>query len=614
MLKNISFAVLALVCQVVCFAKPAVKSVIKAVNPDGSDVSILKRGDERCHNTFSLDGLPITFNEELGFVYLLPDKEGILRESGVCVSDPQKRDAAESTFVKNIDRVAVDNALKQKATKAAERNRYSMEGRIRSFGSEPETRGPGRFHYTFPVKGKQKGLVILVEFQDVKFNSKNTAQYAKVDAYTYFSELLNKPGFDTYGATGSARDWFIDNSKGQFEPDFDVYGPVLLPNKMSYYGKNDSSGDDKAPHEMVIHACQDLEGKVDFSQYDRDGDGYVDNVYVFYAGYGEADSYESNSVWPHSWTISDATAPNWFTPGQPLKIEDVYIDSYACSNETNGYGASKGRPDGIGTFVHEFSHVMGLPDLYCTVETSNSNTPFTPGAFSVLDYGPYNNDGLTPPNYSAYERYALDWIEPESVQSGINILENLADSNRALKVNTEAEREFFLFENRQQTGWDKYIPYHGMLVWHVDYLKSVFEANTVNNSKTHQYVDLVEADNIQDYPNSFGGVKSTETGDPFPGTANVTSFGAETTPALLSWGKKTLDTEISDIKEQNGIIFFQAALDGENHSSNIDEVSYKDATQEAVYFDLLGREIKNPASGFYIRKQGNKSSIIRITQ
>ena len=164
-------------------------------------------------------------------------------------------------------------------------------------------------------------------------------------------------------------------------------------------------GNDQRPEEMIIEACQMLDDTVDFSEYDRDGDGYIDNVFVFYAGRGEASGGASDTVWPHSWDITAATSV-------PYVFDGVRLDRYGCSNEWE-----VDRPDGVGTFVHEFSHVMGLPDLYATKYTG----AFTPGAWSAMDYGPYNNDGCTPPLYSAFERYSLGWIEPLPIDGPVNV-------------------------------------------------------------------------------------------------------------------------------------------------------------------------------------------------
>ncbi len=523
---------------------------IEVTQPDGSKLTIVNKGDERSHIIMTADGYPLLNMEEGGWQYAKVASSGELVATGVFAHNAEQRTGSEKTLLSAISGEEISRVMSLQALKSRYSNRIS----------DGETRGPGLSETTFPLTGKQKGLVILVEFSDVKFNSKNEDSYNDVDSHAYFTDMLNEEGFSTYGATGSARDWFLFNSHGLFDPEFDVYGPVTLPNRMSYYGGNDSWGDDKAAWAMVTHACDILDSTVDFSQYDRDGDGYVDNVFIFYAGYGEADSAISNTVWPHSWDVRAATTKTY-------RYDGVIVGHYACSNETD---YSTGMPDGIGTFVHEFSHVLGLPDLYCT----DYSDCFTPDSYSVMDYGPYNNNGRTPPNYSSYERYALGWMEPQYIKSpGDYTLENLADSNFAFIVPTEKTNEYFLFENRQKTGWDKYIPGHGMLVWHIDYVPSIFDNNIVNNNSSHQYVDLVEADNRQsDY---------NRPGDTFPGTSKITSFSSETTPALKSWAGKPIDLALSNIREEDGNVLFHASM----KETGIDIVS---TTGDSVRFMISG--------------------------
>ncbi|MDE5727239.1 MAG: M6 family metalloprotease domain-containing protein, partial [Duncaniella sp.] len=387
--------------------------------------------------------------------------------------------------------------------------------------------GPGLFPGThFPASGKQKGLVILVEYKDVKMTLSNP--------YDYFYRMLNEEGFSSYGGTGSARDFFLESSMGQFDPEFDVYGPVTLSQNRAYYGGNGYSGDDQRPADMVKEACDLLDGVIDFSQYDRDGDGEVDNVFVFYAGRGEASGGPAESVWPHAWNVE-------YGIGYQPEYDGVRVSRYACSNEYES-----GRPDGVGTFIHEFSHVMGLPDLYATSYTSS----FTPGAWSCMDYGPYNNNGCTPPLYGAFERYALGWMEPLEVSVPVNATLEPIGTNMAGIIKTPKANEFFLIENRQKVSWDRYIPGHGMLVWHIDYNESVWNSNKVNNTPSHQYVDIEEADGTQS--------ESSRAGDAFPGTSNKTSFTDTGTPNMKTWSGQALEKPLTDIAENGGIITFKA--------------------------------------------------------
>lgn len=300
---------------------------------------------------------------------------------------------------------------------------------------------------------------------------------------------------------------------------------------MYYYGANDHLGADMRPHEMAIEACQQLDPTVDFSQYDRDGDGLIDNVFLYYAGRGEATGGASSTVWPHSWTLSVADPDNIY------EFDGVRLESYGCTNEWDVNNGVE-RPDAIGIFVHEFSHVLGLPDLYNTLD---QNSGFTPGAWSTLDAGPYNNGSNTPPHYGAFERYALGWMQPEVIDRPATVSLSSIGSNKALLIPTEKEEEYFLLENRQQEGWDKYLPGHGLLIWHIDYDPAVWEHNAVNNRASHPYVDLEEADNLR--------TNETRAGDAFPGTAGITSFTDDTAPSMLPWTNKSLNLPVTDITE-----------------------------------------------------------------
>lgn len=517
------------------FAVPAKPGLITMRQADGTEIKVRIMGDEHSHYYLSEDGY-LLINDNDIFYYGNVDATGNIVNSQIAARPAARRSAAAAAYLGNVDMTEVFAALERrdasvKASRNAARDR-ALKNKAAGNGVDrmpaPQKTRIGLFDTGFPSTGNQKGLVVLVEYQDVKFNLS--------DPYGYFSRMLNENGFSDYGGTGCAAEYFRECSMNQFRPQFDVYGPITLSQNMSYYGGNDTSGDDKNPHKMAIEACQQLDATVDFSEYDRDGDGYIDNVFVFYAGRGEASGGSANTVWPHAWNV---TAAEYYTS---YIFDGVQLDRYACSNEWEG-----SRPDGVGTFIHEFSHVMGLPDLYATSYTS----AFTPGAWSVLDYGPYNNGGCTPPLYSAYERYSLGWMSPRVLDGPANIMLNSVGSNEACIIPTGDDNEFFLLENRQQTGWDKYIPGHGMLVWHVDYDTYVWSRNVVNNNASHQYVDIEEADGTQN--------ETSRSGDAFPGRSNITSFTDDTRPSMKTWSGARLNLPITDIKETGGTITFKVA-------------------------------------------------------
>lgn len=590
-MKRSILLALAACASAVAMAIPAKPGFVTFTQPDGTEVQIQLVGDEHGHVAYTSNGL-VVVNVDGRLEYAYFDESGVAKPSGKVVTsfNLDKAEAMRLQTSAQINKWAEILTANRDAKIKLQESKFRMPTRSEDAEGNESERTPddgenpdeedervvplnfGRCDSTFPVLGEQKGLVILVEYDDVKF------EYGDFD---YFNRMLNEEGFSDHGSLGSARDWFVENSGGKFLPDFDVYGPVTLPNKRKYYGGNDVYGSDKRAYEMVIHACDSLDADVDFTQYDRDGDGKIDNVFVFYAGKGEHDSNVSNAVWPHSWDISIAN------PDTTYLYDGVILDHYACTCE---YPSGYKRPDGIGTFVHEFSHVMGLPDLYVTTYTGG----FTPGAWSVLDQGPYNNDRLTPPNYSSYEKTALGWIDMLPMEEGALELEDFTTTNKAYVLPTERKNEFYFFENRQQIGNDAYLPYHGMLVWRVDYSKNHWDMNTVNNTASHQRVDLIEADNKK--------TESSRKGDPFPGVDNITEFTFETTPKLESWSKKELAFDIKNIVEtEDGLITFDAVSRPKEIEPDPGAVSIVEANGEnLVIYDLMGRRVKNPSNGIYI--------------
>jgi len=384
---------------------------------------------------------------------------------------------------------------------------------------------------------KNKGLVILVEFSDKKFQTGNTL--------AAFDSLLTSTNYQYNKATGSAKKYFIDQSDSAYIPEFIVIGPVTLPNSMAYYGGN-KGGSDAYLADFVIHTCSiaSATNACDFSKFDEDNDGYVDFVYMIYAGYGEADGGSSNTIWPHNWELSSALDYGYthnsytYSSSYTLKCNGKIIENYACSNELD---ASTNMRNGIATFCHEFSHVLGMPDYYDT-STNQYNDALTPGAWSLMDYGSYNNDGRTPPNYSIYDKYYMGWATPTILNNAENVRLDadgisgrmITPTGNAVKYNNTST--IYYLENRQKKGWDKYIPGHGLVIWKVSYNYNAWDNNEVNNTYNTTKYSMLAADN------SYTG---GDAGDSYPGTSGITSV----TPLT--------NNPITDITETSGIIKFK---------------------------------------------------------
>lgn len=554
-----------LACSVQANAVPASPRPYEAVQPDGSILAVYLHGDEHFHFATTIDNLPIAEVEgEWRYVESFGDSG--MKISDVAASNPEHRGAAEREFL---------SSLKQNRLYGLVADEYARKSAHRQL--------PGKMGRTFPCKGKQKALVILVEYKDVAFTTP--------DARNYFSDMLNKQGFAENGATGSARDYFIASSGGVFSPEFDVYGPVTLPHTRAYYGVNDAYGNDKRPSEMVIDACNLLDDEIDFTQYDRDGNGIIDNIFIFYAGRGEATGGGANTVWPHSFTLAD----------KGLRYDGLLLDTYGCTNEQvlGGADGKTLQTDAIGTFCHEFSHVLGLPDLYATSYT----TAITPGKWTIMDNGSYNNDSRTPPAYSSYERAALGWIEPPFFQHGESDVElrPLAESSQAYLLPGFKAGEYFLFECREQVGWDSYIPGAGMLVWHIEFVQKMWDSNSVNNDRDHQHVELVKAHG------DYNLLPCADDAFPFGESSDL---GFNTFPSLLrDRDGRDLGLELTGItRNEDGSVKFHANLSREiSPDEGVDEIANGTCYDIKKYYNLQGLRVLQPQKGqMVIVRQGGK--------
>ena len=402
--------------------------------------------------------------------------------------------------------------------------------------SKLRTRGLGETNGI--IKGNKKGLVILMEFQDQKFAISNPK--------ATYQDFFNKEGYSDYGMAGSVKDYFKAQSYGNLVIDFDVAGPYTASQKEAYYGAHDDNANDKNPGALMKEACQVADEAVNFADYDWDGDGEVDQVFVIYAGYGENYGAAEETIWPHEWAFSSAT-------GSSLTLDGVIVDTYACSCELRGtQGTSL---DGIGAACHEFSHCLGLPDFY---DTSAMGSNFGMGSWDVMDSGSYNDNSCTPAGYSSYERMFAGWLTPTelNMMTRVSDMKPLADTPEAYILYNDANRdEYYLLENRQKKGFDTGLPGHGLLVLHVDYDETSWQMNEVNQGG-RQRMTIIPADNAANY--------SSYSGDPFPGSRNVTELTNYSTPAALLYnenvdGRKLLSKPLDHITEsEDGLIAFVA--------------------------------------------------------
>ena len=509
------------------WAVPA-KRIVRTVDQgDGTTLTTMLCGDEHFHCFATTDGLPLIELSNGTMVYALPGN-GVLESTGILAHEPGLRTAEETDFLDN-------NAARIKQ-QVAELRAERLSQATTLVNNHTSARKAAAKKTSATYTGSKKGIVILVSYSDKAMTATQSELYSQ----------FNTEGYSTNGHIGSVHDYFYDQSYGQLDWTFDVVGPYTLSNTLAYYGKNDSSGNDQYLGAMIAEACQLADDDVDFSQYDWDGDGEVDQVFVIYAGYGENAGAASNTIWPCMWELASSDY------GASLTLDGVTVNTFACSCELAGTSGS--TLDGIGVACHEFSHCLGLPDLYDTGYLLNN---FGMATWSILDSGNYlgpNGNGEVPCAYTGYERMFVGWLDPTELSAGTAISEMKpitdGDPEDVFILYNEADsNEFYILENRQLESWDSYQYGHGMLVVHVNYVEAYWKANTVNNY-SNQCCTIIPADDDQTY------TTTSLAKDPYPGTSGNTELTDSSTPAATLYnanadGTYYMGKPITDIDESD---------------------------------------------------------------
>ena len=485
---------------------------------DGRQVTALLCGDEHFNFFRSADGNCYAF-DPLTRCYSYADIDALQAQASVCQSD----------------------MMRARSRRTSDREHYATDEFI----------------------GQKKGLVILVDFPDQGFQEGH-------DQALYL-RILNEKGFSEGRFKGSVKDYFLAQSGGRFELDFDVVGPIRMDNSYTYYGERGQKVDEHAD-KMVIEACRKADPEVNFADYDWDGNGEVDQVFILYAGQGESNGGGPNTIWPHEYTLEE-----W--QGSTLPLDGVEINTYACSNEVD----SRWQIEGIGTICHEFSHCMGLPDLYDTYYAGN----FGLGHWDLLSHAGWNDDGFQPAGYTSYEKMVCGWLTPIELcgeDAQIDNMRPLSEGGDAYIIYNQAEpNEYYLLENRQPSGWDASLPGRGLLVLHVDYDKEIWKWNYVNTIvdnrnipgsdriyNDHQRLTIIHADNDDDksYWNASYSyyTKQTESTDAYPYLQNDSLTDNSSPAAVLYNGNvdrhRFMNRGIHDItiQEDSSVSFRYAAL------------------------------------------------------
>ena len=519
-MKNQFFALcLCLLCltSTSLFAVPAIPYPVEITQPDGASLTIRLHGDEHFHYTTTEDGYMIVKNQQDFYVYATVSQFGEMEASTRIARNAHARTAVDASFLRSLD-VAGELARLRNVANVKQIQKVAAQQELNQVQRTPKT-------------GSPKFLVLLIEFSDRAFVNRSTAQ-------TRYSNLLNEQGYSANSSTGSVKDYYAASSYGKFTPVFEVIAPVTLSQTAKYYCNNDG----EFVPQMVIDACNAVNSTVNFADYDNDGDNYVDNVLCFVAGWDRAQgAADATNVWSHRWAVQ----PGYNYSGTQLS---TYFDSkrvfdYFVTSELRG--SSGTNMVNIGTFCHEFGHIIGLPDYYHT--DSDKNTLST---WSLMDSGNYNNVSRTPPAFSAYDRFFMGWLTPEEYFTGTKTLYPLsqlttppttgqayllsASSAHNLIGSNPNPSEFFILEYREKTGWDAYLPTAGMLIWHIDYNATIWSNNTVNN---YTGTNQTQASHMRVYLEPINGLSQTTPGGAF----TTGSFS----PKL--WNGTNINRPITDI-------------------------------------------------------------------
>ncbi len=524
------------------FAVPAKPVWQKIVMADGSVVTAMKCGDENFHY----------YRTDTGTLFV-KDTDGSFREV----------DGEELTL------------MADKAPRRAKMNKRMAQRR-----AAKATTGT--------TVSAKKGLVIMVSFSNVDFRDKN--------AWTEWNDILNKVDYDEHGAPGSVHDYFLDQSNSKFNLTFDLVGPVKLPNTHYYYGDNGKQygGLDINMGECVAEACKAIDSLVNFRDYDWDGDGEVDQVFVLYAGCGEnaAGVVNDSLIWPHAYELKSYRG---YEKG--LTLDDVTINTYACSCELDGQEKDTNNPlSGHGVFCHEFSHCLGLPDLY---DTRGYGLDMLE-EWDLMSVGCYNGNSWCPPNYSAYEREFCGWqmptllTEPTSVKD----VKPLQYGGETFRINNDAQDstkiEYYIIENRQKAGWDKHLPGKGLLITHVYYRKLFWDQNAVNTSLNMPGVAYIPANNIRESsPNVAWPYTDPTTGAVSDSLTNYSKPAAKVFCTTVN-GNKFMNKPITDIKVMNGLASFDFCMKTYDDGSSIETITTDSKAmlgRPASIYDGQGRKI-----------------------
>lgn len=585
-MKRILISTVLSLCAAMTFAIPAKKSWKVVSQSDGTTIKVSQAGDEHLHYYITEDNVPLYKAADNRYCYLTIEN-GKLYNSGMLAHESAARSAKELQVMNTIhDLAPIARQMAAKKRSAAKRcgrpDRLPSKDDISVF------------------KGSKKALVILAAFSDKSFSKGDDA------IVKFYGEVLNQEGYSQNGAAGSVHDYFKDMSRGEFDLTFDIVGPVKVSKSATYYGgPSPIMGGADHIGEFITEAIKKADEKcdIDWKKYDWDDDGEVEQVFVLYAGYGQATGGPTGTIWPNAWTLDEALQNSDGNGG--FSIDGVFINQYACSNEL--YLDSGTVPMGLGVFCHEFSHCMGLPDMY---DTNYGSTP-TMGDWDLLAGGSYNGPqgiGWCPAGWTSYERAYAGWLELTELKAG-DIIKGMtsledADGKAYVIYNDNHKDEYYLLENHKGTGWDRYTPENGLLIIHVDYDKELFDNNIVNSKGEFTPAEGYDKYFTNDHPRMapFSRVRSIQNDTyfytyPMDAPRGVVDSLTDTSkPAAelynaLADGSKLMGKPVYNIeKDDDGNISFTFMTKEKETDAIQDIVIAEAAADDDTVYDITGKK------------------------
>lgn len=503
---------------------------IEVKQPDGSMLSVVGKGNANLSYTETTDGFTVVLNTGGVYEYAVINSEGLLIPSGVLAHNPGKRSASELIFVNNTSKnlrhaPAVAMRLKESENISNDKTKTNQ------------------LSWGFPATGKKKLLVILIQYPDLQ------AKFSK----DTFEAFMNQPGF---AGTGSFKDFYLENSFGKFEVEATVMGWYTAKSTYTTYGKNSGN---TAARPLIVEAIDSAEKMgIDFSQFDNDKNGIMDGLLVIHAGNGAEQGSQNQYIWSHRSNLGSLSRT----------YDGVQIKEYCVTPETR----STVNMVGIGVFVHEFGHILGLPDLYDVSYVSEGI-----GNWGVMGGGCWLNSEKTPCHFDAWCKMQLGWQQPLVIsQEKTYTLPACVDSNISFKILTPNSNEYFLLENMQKSKFDTYLPGKGLAIWHINTDKtSLYPGNnSINTDTTDQGVSLTEADGLRHLDR---GSNQGDPGDLFPGAKSKRIFEDESYPSAKMNDGLPSGVKVTEIFETNGIISFYL---GKRASNSVQDLG---ADQLTIY-------------------------------